>query len=321
MKRLLAVVCCVLLLSGCSQSSPPAAPSSPSSVGTSADAWELESYQKVPLGGYTAKIPVDWVINDQFMYMSGEIGYPFISTHVFSEYDSLDDLFSSGFEEDFIAGACSELYDNPAYSHSDIKEITYGDISACSFNAVGQIDGSTVSFLCNLFDNPGGGVLAIFMLDDTEGDIANDTHDYLRIFYNMTPADSSASVPDGSSNSAPSDSSSYEVLSSKYNFSRIGNVNNDKTGKWRLYECATTADIGEYIYDFCSSCVASDDDIYFIVNFTLGVTYRIDPMGSIVLVDTLEYVDGEEHDASTLASGMSLADTRMFDLDTRTESE
>lgn len=320
MKRLFAVACCVLLLSGCSQNSPSAVSAS-DSASPSEGALESDPYQNVSLGGYTAKVPAGWVIDGQFMYMSGDVGYPFISTHVFSEYDSLDDLFSSGFEEDFIAGACSELYDNPSYSHSDLKEIAYGDISARSFNAVGQIDGSTVSFLCNLFDNPGGGVLAIFMLDDTEGDIANDTHDYLRIFYNMTPADSSASVPDGSSNSAPSNSSSYEALSSKYNFSRIGNVNNDKTGKWRLYECATTADIGEYIYDFCSSCVASDDEIYFIVNFTLGVTYRIDPMGSIVLVDTLEYVDGEEHDASTLAGGMSLADTRMFDLDTRTESE
>ena len=319
MKRLFAVACCVLLLSGCSQSSPPAVSAS-DSASPSEGALESDPYQNVSLGGYTAKVPAGWVIDGQFMYMSGDVGYPFISTYVISDFDSIDDLFLYGTEDDFITGACGEFYGDSLYSSSELKENTYGDISARSFNAAGMIDDSPVSFVCNLFNNPGGGVLTISLFHSKDSSDA--IGDYLHIFYNMEPSQGIGSLNDQESPPSSSESlRSYSELHKAYNFSRIGNVNNDKTGKWRLYECATTADIGEYIYDFCSSCVASDDEIYFIVNFTLGVTYRIDPMGSMVLVDTLEYVDGEEHDASTLAGGMSLADTRMFDLDTRTESE
>lgn len=318
MKKLFAVACCVLLLSGCGQSSPPAASFS-SSSSTSEDTLAPESYQCVSLGGYSAKVPVDWVIDDQIMYMSGDVGYPFISTYVISDFDSLDDLFLYGTEDDFITGACGELYDDSTYSHSEIKETTYGDISARSFNAVGMVDNSPISFVCNLFNNPGGGVLSISLFHST--DSLDAVGDYLHIFYNMEPSEDVGSVNTQKSRPSSGNLRSYAELQKAYNFSRIGNVRNDKTGKWRLYECVTSADIDEYIYDFCESCVTSDDEIYFIVNFTLGVTYRIDPMGSIVLVDTLEYVDGEEHDASTLAGGMSLADTRMFDLSTRTETE
>lgn len=323
MKKLFAIACSVLMLFGCGQSSPSAA--DPSSEAVTSDSYvesqEDESYKEIPLGGYIAKIPSDWIIDDNYIYFNDRQDFPIAMSLLLTDYDNLDDLFSyDGSKEEFITDSGEKIFDfSPACS--EMEEKTYGDIPALSFNMTGIQDGQSLYYIYNLFDNPGGGVLIVTMCTDSD-DISNAIHDYLNIFYNMEPSEDVGSVTDQEPLPLSSGSPrSYSELQKAYNFSRIGNVNNDKTGKWRLYECATTADIGEYIYDFCSSCVASDDEIYFIVNFTLGVTYRIDPMGSIVLVDTLEYVDGEEHDASTLASGMSLADTRMFDLDARTESE
>lgn len=322
MKRLFAIACSVLMLFGCSQSSP-SADSAPEAVkvDSSAESKEDESYKDIALGGYTAKIPSDWIIEDNYIYFNDRQDFPVAMSLLLTDYDNLDDLFSDeGSKEEFITGNGEEIFDfSPACS--EMEEKTYGDIPALSFNMTGIQDGQSVYYIYNLFDNPGGGVLIVTMCTDSD-DISSAIHDYLNIFYNMEPSEDVGSVSDQEPRPSSSGSlRSYSELQNEYDFSRIGNVNNDKTGKWRLYECVTSADIEEYIYDFCESCVVSDDELYFIVNFGLGVTYRIDPMGSIVLVDTHEYVDGEEHDASTLAGGMSLADTRMFDLSTRTETE
>ncbi|MCM1545220.1 MAG: hypothetical protein NC110_07975 [Ruminococcus sp.] len=51
----------------------------------------------------------------------------------------------------------------------------------------------------------------------------------------------------------------------------------------------------------------SSDEVHWIVNFTAGTTTKINCLGAYLSVDTYEYVDNEEHDASKIGSGMLLA--------------
>ncbi len=101
-------------------------------------------------------------------------------------------------------------------------------------------------------------------------------------------------------------SGAHEIAGAKFFFSK--SVNNDVTGKWRISTVNTAMSAEEYALEYYKELFASDDEIHGIVNFALNTTSRISVVGSNLDVTILEYVDGEEHDAKELFSGMVLAE-------------
>lgn len=85
-------------------------------------------------------------------------------------------------------------------------------------------------------------------------------------------------------------------------------VRNDATGRWRLARVATTADITDYVVDYYNAYFESSDEVHVIVNFTTNTTSVVTVLFDTMLsVDVHQYVDKEEHDAVTLASGDLIA--------------
>lgn len=92
-------------------------------------------------------------------------------------------------------------------------------------------------------------------------------------------------------------------------------VRNDVTGKWRR---ATTADSfvpADYALEYYNEMFSSDDEIHSIWNATLKTNTRITASSGLLFVDTLEYVEGEEHDAKLMFSGM-LLDSKIINIET-----
>ncbi|MCM1149174.1 MAG: hypothetical protein NC319_03665 [Butyricicoccus sp.] len=92
-------------------------------------------------------------------------------------------------------------------------------------------------------------------------------------------------------------------------------VRNDVTGKWRRSATSDSYVPADYALEYYQEMFSSDDEIHAIWNATLNTTTRISVSGNLLFVDTLEYVDGEEHDAKLLFSGMVL-DSRIIDINT-----
>jgi hypothetical protein len=98
-----------------------------------------------------------------------------------------------------------------------------------------------------------------------------------------------------------------EALKDKENLVWFGDVQNDVTGKWRLSEYASSDTQETFAVEYYNAFFESDDEIHAVINFTNNTTGKI----SKIMDDTLdvtiqEYVDGEEHDANELFSGMLL---------------
>lgn len=102
-------------------------------------------------------------------------------------------------------------------------------------------------------------------------------------------------------------SGAHEIAGADFFFSR--SVNNDVTGKWRISTVNTSMSTEEYAADYYKELFSSDEEIHGVVNFALNTTSRITVLDPKTLdVTILEYVDGEEHDAKELFSGMVLAE-------------
>lgn len=86
------------------------------------------------------------------------------------------------------------------------------------------------------------------------------------------------------------------------------NIKDDSTGRWRVASTASRTPTMEYVYDYYKNCFESDDEVHFIINFTLGTTTRINNSGGILSVRTTEHVEKEELSAKTLGSGYPLTD-------------
>lgn len=84
-------------------------------------------------------------------------------------------------------------------------------------------------------------------------------------------------------------------------------VRNDSTGSWKYCMIAQSGITAEdFAYNYYKTCFESGDTVHYIVNVSTNTTTCISDIGGFVSVTTTEYVDGEEHDASTLGSGMVL---------------
>lgn len=106
------------------------------------------------------------------------------------------------------------------------------------------------------------------------------------------------------SDSAPS-SGSYEVDGISITY--YSKVRNDSTGNWRLAVIHDGSDLKDYVVDFYNEFVVDDAEVFGIVNLGKQTTARVSRvMPDTLDVSVMEYVDGEEHDANVLFSGMEM---------------
>lgn len=82
-------------------------------------------------------------------------------------------------------------------------------------------------------------------------------------------------------------------------------VRNDTTGNWRKITISENVDITEYALSY-SDLHMNEGEVHHIINFGNDTTTWLNEMGGLLYVDVKEYVEDEEHDASTLGSGMTL---------------
>lgn len=80
-------------------------------------------------------------------------------------------------------------------------------------------------------------------------------------------------------------------------------VRNDTTGRWRLMRIASSKNILDYAVDYYKAYFESDDEIHFVVNFSLNTTTVIARYADYLDITIHEYVKGEEHDAKILGGG------------------
>lgn len=97
-------------------------------------------------------------------------------------------------------------------------------------------------------------------------------------------------------------------------------VRNDVTGRWRYSATSTSVATAGYALEYYNEMFSSDDEIHGVWNATLGTMTCIKVFANSLFVDTYEYVDGEEHDANLMFSGM-LLDSRIIDIETGEEIE
>lgn len=95
-------------------------------------------------------------------------------------------------------------------------------------------------------------------------------------------------------------------------------VRNDVTGRWRISTTSDSIVPADYALEYYNALFSSDDEIHAIWNATLNTTTRITASDGLLYVDTLEYVDGEEHDANLLFSGTVL-DSKIINIETGQE--
>lgn len=88
--------------------------------------------------------------------------------------------------------------------------------------------------------------------------------------------------------------------------SKPGKVRNDSTGKWRKVTISESVDIPEYLLSYEDLYMKDEDQVHYIINFTNNTTTIVNKMTGLIFADVHEYVKKEEHDASTLGSGMLL---------------
>lgn len=99
------------------------------------------------------------------------------------------------------------------------------------------------------------------------------------------------------------------------NIQFFDSVRNDVTGNWRRAATSDSYVPADYALEYYREMFSSDDEIHSIWNATLGTNTRISVVAGMLNVDTLEYVDGEEHDANIMFSG-TLLDSRLIDIET-----
>lgn len=87
-------------------------------------------------------------------------------------------------------------------------------------------------------------------------------------------------------------------------FEPILDVPNDSTNSWKISTISKPIDINKYACEYCKQYIKKGDKVHYVVNFSLKTTSSIRDYGDSVDVTTTEYVEGEEHDASTLGEGM-----------------
>ena len=93
----------------------------------------------------------------------------------------------------------------------------------------------------------------------------------------------------------------------------------DVTGNWRIVKVSNSTPPADYAFDYAKCYMTQENNgVHFIVNFALKTTTELTFTADILDVITTEYVNGEEHDAKAIGSGMVLTE-RHFDMKTGAE--
>lgn len=103
-------------------------------------------------------------------------------------------------------------------------------------------------------------------------------------------------------------------------------VRNDVTEKWKCVVLAeNNFDITEYALSCYNNFFDSDETILAVINLTTKTSANISKVAGNLYVSEYEYVDGEEHDAKIMFSGMHLVDYVVYidngDIEKVTEEE
>ena len=103
-------------------------------------------------------------------------------------------------------------------------------------------------------------------------------------------------------------------------------VRNDVTEKWKCVVLAeNNFDITEYALSCYDNFFDSDETILAVINLTAKTSANISKVAGNLYVSVYEYVDGEEHDAKIMFSGMHLLDYIVYidngDIEKVTEEE
>jgi len=103
-------------------------------------------------------------------------------------------------------------------------------------------------------------------------------------------------------------------------------VRNDVTEKWKCVVLAeNNFDITEYALSCYNNFFDSDETILAVINLTTKTSTNISKVAGNLYVSEYEYVDGEEHDAKIMFSGMHLVDYVVYidngDIEKVTEEE
>lgn len=122
-------------------------------------------------------------------------------------------------------------------------------------------------------------------------------------------------VPDESSEENEKIESGTYTLPCGMKIQFFDSVRNDVTGNWRRSATSDSFVPSDYALEYYNEMFSSDDEIHSIWNATLGTNTRISVVLGMLYVDTLEYVDGEEHDADIMFSG-TLLDSKIINIET-----
>lgn len=112
-----------------------------------------------------------------------------------------------------------------------------------------------------------------------------------------------------------------EIYSTKYD-----TVRNDVTERWKCLVLAeNNFDVTEYALSCYENYFDSDETILAVINLTTKTSTSISKIAGNLYVSEYEYVDGEEHDAKIMFSGMHLLDYIVYidngDVEKVTEEE
>lgn len=115
-----------------------------------------------------------------------------------------------------------------------------------------------------------------------------------------------------------------KTLKKKYDISKPRKfTKGDATGKWRINVVSNSTSPSEYAVDYARAYMIPDagDEtsvVYYIVNHTLKTTTKFHITYNVLEVVTTEYINKEEHNASSIGQGQ-LLDEKFFDLETGEE--
>lgn len=123
---------------------------------------------------------------------------------------------------------------------------------------------------------------------------------------------SGSSTSSKQSGDSTTDSQESETTSNKdiagVDISFSGPMNDDVTGNFRLARVNTQKETKDYAVDYYHSYFANDDEIHWIVNFSLNTTSSITCMGDQLYIDTYDYVKDEELSAKEIGGGTLLSE-------------
>ena len=200
---------------------------------------------------------------------------------------------------------------------SDPEPFTVDGHDGYRFTASVPLEEQTQTVDVVAFDTSEGSV-GIWMGTNTDSD-ADYTGDYQAVINSIIVDDSAPAEERTTTTAAPVSEYGEDLGGGDYSVKGIKDevhpqsVRNDTTGSWKYCMIAQSGITAEdYAYNYYKTCFESGDTVHYVVNVSTNTTTCISDLGGLVAVTTTEYVDGEEHDASTLGGGMVLGSWNLY---------